>query len=66
MAGEPFRLRASTGIEVAVDENVRDLEPDWSVPVIEWLQVFWPGGSDDLGLDYQAGLVVSDALTPGG
>jgi hypothetical protein len=51
----------STEIEVSVDENVSELEPDWPVPVIEWLQVSGVAGSDDFGLDSQASLVVSDA-----
>ena len=51
----------STDIEVSVDENVSELEPDWRVPVIEWLQVSGAAGTDDFGLDSHAVLVVSDA-----
>ena len=38
-----------------------ELEPDWPVPVIEWLQVSGVAGLDDFGLDSHASLVVSDA-----
>jgi hypothetical protein len=51
----------SRDVEVSVDDNVRDLEPDWPVPVIEWLQVIGEPGSDDFGLTSNASLVVSDA-----
>ena len=51
----------STEVEVSVDENVSELEPDWPVPVIEWLQVSGVAGLDDFGLDSHASLVVSDA-----
>ncbi len=54
----------STDLEVSVDENVEELEPDWPVPVIEWLRVSGLAGSDDFGLDETARLVVSeDALS---
>jgi len=49
----------STDMEVSVDENVQELEPDWPVPVIEWLQVSGTAGSDDFGIS-DGDLVVSD------
>jgi len=50
----------STDLEVSVDDNVRELEPDWPVPAIEWLHVSGVAGSDDFGLDETARLVVSE------
>ena len=60
-AGNLSGYELSRDVEVSVDDNVRDLEPDWPVPVIEWLQVSGEPGSDDFGLTSDASLVVSYA-----
>jgi hypothetical protein len=51
----------SQDIEVSVDPQVWELEPDFRAPVVEWLQVTGIPGSDDFGLTQIPDLVVSAA-----
>ena len=51
----------SRDVEVSADDNVRDLEPGWQAPEVEWLKVSGAPGTDDLGLTDDALLVVSEA-----
>jgi hypothetical protein len=50
----------SSDVAMSVDDNVRELEPDWRPPTLEWLHVAGSAGVDDFGLTDDASLVVSD------
>jgi hypothetical protein len=48
-------------LDVTSDEQLRDLQPGWRPPSVEWLMVSGVPGIDDFGLTENAGLVVSSA-----
>ena len=53
----------SADVDVTVDENVAELDPEWQPPDLRWLQVTGDPGRDDFGLTTDARLVASsDAL----
>ena len=49
----------STDLEVSVDPQLLELDPDWVPPSIEWLRVHGAPERDDFGLTTDASLIVS-------